>query len=248
MNILLTVPTWNEELVIARNLALLQEAVLRYLPEHDATIEVADNGSTDRTIDRIVGAIHELPLQVFQLDERGKGLAVRRSWERHLADMDILIFTDADLAADLSALPPFIQPIARGEADIVCASRFLKGSETERAPSREAASRLYRLFQRAILHLPVKDAQCGLKAISAAAARELLPKCQEKGWMFDSELLAFASRGGFRVLEVPVRWVEHRDPRRRSAIRLFQHGWGFILGLLRIRKRLSKTIDKTAIL
>lgn len=238
MRVLITVPTWNEAVVIERNLALLQDAIRKYLPEHEVIIEVADNGSTDGTVE-IVGAIHELPIRIFQIAERGKGLAIRRSWQRHLDDSDILVFTDADLAADLSALPSLIDPIVRGDADLVCASRFVEGAVAERALSREMASRLYRFLQHAILHLPVKDAQCGLKAISSHAARQLLPRCQENGWMFDSELLAFAAVGGFRVREIPVRWVEHRDPRRRSAIRLFKHGWGFLTGILRIRGRLS---------
>lgn len=234
MRILITVPTWNEAVVIERNLALLQAAIQKHLPEHNVMIEVADNGSTDGTVE----LIHGLPVQIFQIDQRGKGLAIRRSWERHLEDADILIFTDADLAADLAALPSLVDSIGRGEADLVCASRFVEGAVAERALSREIASRLYRFLQRTILRLPVKDAQCGLKAISSHAARQLLPRCQENGWMFDSELLAFATDGKFRVLEIPVRWVEHRDPRRRSAIRLFRHGWGFLAGLLRIRGRL----------
>ena len=98
-------------------------------------------------------------------------------------------------------------------------------------------SKTYRVLQRAILHLPVQDAQCGFKAISSRAAAALLPHCLEDGWMFDTELIAFASGKGMSVAEIPVAWIEHRDPRRRSALRLFRHGWGFISGLWRIRTR-----------
>jgi glycosyltransferase involved in cell wall biosynthesis len=233
----ITVPTWNEAVVIERNLRLLVEAVRIHLPAHTVTIEVADNASTDDT--RAVVQCVKTGLsnvQLLECDEQGKGLAIKTSWSHDLDTVDVLAFTDADLAADLEALPRLIEPIVRGEADVVCGSRFL-GGRIERSWMREIASRLYRLLQRSILSLPVRDAQCGFKAISNRAARELLPLCRERGWMFDSELLACAARRGYRVREIPVDWIEHRDPARRSALHLFRHGWGFLAGLIRIRSR-----------
>ncbi|MBU1630138.1 glycosyltransferase [Patescibacteria group bacterium] len=241
--ILITIPTWNEAVIIERNLKILQEAVLEYLPHHEVVIEVADNGSTDGTgwmVKNVQFTIYNL--QFFELEEKGKGLAIRRSWARHLDDADVLVFTDADLAADLSALPALVRPIMDDTADIVCGSRFIKGAKKQRIWYREAASVLYRFLQRLILHLPVQDAQCGFKAISQSAARELLPLCRETGWMFDSELLALAAAKEKRVVEIPVQWIEHRHPARRSAIQIWRHGWGFLSGLIRIRKAVEDGI------
>jgi len=238
-NILITIPTWNEEVVIGQNLEALRDAISRYLPGHQATIEVADNGSTDRTRD-IVRKVMEhgtWNMELHEVHGKGKGIAIRRSWERHLADEDILAFTDADLAADLAALPALVTPIADGTADLVCGSRYVAGSRIERGFVRDAMSKLYRALQQIVLRLPVQDAQCGFKAISSKAAAALLPLCREDGWMFDTELIALAAIKGMRIAEIPVAWIEHRDPRRRSALRLFRHGWGFISGLMRIRKR-----------
>ena len=106
--------------------------------------------------------------------------------------------------------------------------------------SRELASRLFRSWQRVMLRLPVQDAQCGFKAISAKAAKILLPQCLENSWLFDSELIALAVKQGFAVKEVPVAWIEHRNPARRSAIKLWKHGWEFLLGLAKIRSRINR--------
>lgn len=240
--ILLTIPTWNEARVIARTIDAVQVAVKTFLPGHDVVIEIADNASTDGTAD----IAERVGIRVLRLSEKGKGLAIRRSWEQHLDDTDILVFTDADLSADLSALPALIEPLLprtthheprTPPADIVCGSRFVEGSVCERRASREIASRLYRVLQRIILGLPVRDAQCGLKAITSSAARQVLPLCHETGWMFDSELLALAHKKGLRIAEIPVHWVEQRDPERRSALRLFRDGWGFLLGLAKIKFR-----------
>lgn len=235
--VLITIPTWNEEIVIRGTLAAVRDAAVHRLSGHDVTIEVADNGSTDRTR----GIVRETGgASLLDLHGRGKGMAIRSSWERHLADADVLCFTDADLAADLAALPALVGPILRGEADIVCGSRFVRGAVMERRPTREAASRLFRRLQHAVLRLPVEDAQCGFKAISRETASRILSFCRETGWLFDSEILAVAARKKLRILETPVSWVEHRDPRRRSALRLFRDGWGFLLGLAKIRLRISR--------
>lgn len=236
----ITVPTWNEAVVIERNLRMLVEAVRMHLSTHTVTIEVADNASTDDT--RAIVQCVKMGLsnvQLLECDEQGKGLAIKTSWSHDLDTVDVLAFTDADLAADLDALPRLVEPILRGEADVVCGSRFLGGRIT-RSRLREGASRLYRFLQRIILQLPVRDAQCGFKAISVRVARELIPLCRERGWMFDSELLAHAAKREWRVREIPVDWIEHRDPARRSALRLFRHGWGFLVGLIRIRRNVNQ--------
>lgn len=240
--ILITIPTWNEAIVIERSLAVLRDAVARHLGEHEVTIEVADNGSTDGTRGIVRSVTDDGPIcvRLLELAGTGKGMAIRQSWERYLNDADILAFTDADLAADVTALPSLVRPIEVGAADIVCGSRYLRGSRTSRSWMRTLASRLYRFLQHLVLHLPVQDAQCGFKAMSVGAARKLLPLLSENGWLFDTELLAFASKTGLRIVEIPVDWIEHRDPRRRSAIGLFRNGWGFLAGLWRIRKRVFR--------
>ncbi len=247
--ILITIPTWNEAAIIARTLATLGDACTRLLPDHDVTIEVADNGSTDGT-DSIVrnfiaaqslsSSYEATSYALRTITNRGKGLAIKTSWLAHREDEDIFIFLDADLAADLNALPALIRPVLDGKADLVCGSRFLPGAIVERKTSRELASRLFRSWQRFVLRLPVQDAQCGFKAASPRVVRDVLPRCVETGWLFDSELIARTARAGLPISEIPVSWIEHRDPSRRSALSLWKHGWGFVSGVVRIRKRLGR--------
>ncbi len=105
---------------------------------------------------------------------------------------------------------------------------------------REMLSRCFRVWQYVILHLPVRDAQCGFKAVSASVVREVVPKLRERKWLFDSELLAFAAQAKFRIREIPVDWIERRHPERRSALRVWKDGKEFLVGVLRIRRRLRK--------
>lgn len=236
MNVLITIPARNEALVIAQNVQVLCEAVRRLLPQHDVRIEVVDNGSTDGTAIAAKAAGIEA-LSVFELREPGKGGAIRASWLRHADSADIFLFMDADLAVALEDMPKLLEPLEQGEADLVCGSRFMDGAVVTRSWLRERVSRAYRALQCVVLHLPVDDAQCGFKAISRAALLDAVPRCEERAWLFDTELIALAQRRGFRVKEIPITWVEKRIAARRSSVSVLRHGLGFVFGVIRIRLR-----------
>lgn len=262
--ILITIPMWNEAAVIAANLKMLQECLQPLRSSFDLRIEVVDNGSTDGSGEIVrnfsnadqsflsKNVLKENAEETFSpesvdasslislvtIAEPGKGGAIRASWIRHLDDADILMFMDADLATDLEAVPRLIASIMSGESNIVCGSRFVRGARVERRIDRLVASWIYRLLQTIVLRLPVKDAQCGFKAVSAAAARDLLPRCVESGWMFDTELLAWAKVLHKNVVEIPVTWRDDRMRPRQSAIRLFRDSWGFVFRLFQIRIRM----------
>jgi len=62
------------------------------------------------------------------------------------------------------------------------------------------------------------DAQCGFKALTRKAARHLLPLVEGTGWFFDTELLVMAEKLGYRIFDLPVRWVENRDSRVKCFV------------------------------
>lgn len=239
--ILITVPVWNEASIIEANLLTLERACEQAWPEGNWMVEVADNGSTDETGTIVKRLTQNHPrLRYRFIPERGKGGVIQISWLASQQDFDAFVFLDADLAADVRALPRLVAPILEGRADVVVGSRFFDGSKVTRSPMREILSRCFRVWQFIILKLPVRDAQCGFKAASARVVREVVPKLCERKWLFDSELLAFAAKMNFRIQEIPVDWIERRNPMRRSAIRLWKDGKEFFVGVLRIRRRLRK--------
>ena len=82
-----------------------------------------------------------------------------------------------------------------------------------RGAKREVISRGYNLLLRGTLATRLSDAQCGFKAIRADVAARLLPLVEDTGWFFDTELLVLAERGGLRIHEVPVDWIDDPDSR-----------------------------------
>jgi putative flippase GtrA len=123
---------------------------------------------------------------------------------------------DVDLSTDLRALLPLVAPLVSGHSDVAIGTRLAAGSRVVRGPKRELISRGYNRILRTALRARFSDAQCGFKAVSAGALRELLPEVRDDGWFFDTELLVLAQRHGMRIHEVPVDWID--DPDSRVAI------------------------------
>jgi len=208
----ITFPVFNEEAQLAASL----QRVARFLatqPQYEWELVVADNGSEDRTLEkaREIADGWEARLRILHWDAAGRGRALQGAWLG--SEAEVLSYMDIDLSTDLVHLPALIATVANNEADLAVGSRLAPGSRTTRGWKRELLSRGYNRLLQATLGLKVRDAQCGFKAISRAAARSLLPQVRDPGFFFDTELLVLAQRQGWRLRELPVRWVDDPDTR-----------------------------------
>lgn len=195
-------------------------------------ITIAENASTDATPDLANRLADELPhVRVRQRATPGRGGALRDAWTS--SDADLLAYVDADLSTDLADLGRLLAPLADGTADLAIGSRLLPGSAVTRALGRELISRSYNRLVRTMLGAQVHDAQCGCKAITADAARRLLPGVENDGWFFDTELLLLASEHGERIVELPVSWVEDRH----SSVRILATAAEDLTGLARVARQ-----------
>lgn len=233
----LVIPCYNEAHVLADSVARVQAWCAGH-PEHQWRVVIADNASTDGTLEvartleadaRAAGR----PGQVVALHipVKGRGIALRVAWLT--AEADVVAYMDVDLSTDLEALPALIDPLAAGEADVAYGSRLAPGARTQRSFRREAISRAYVLILRLAAGLRVSDAQCGFKALTREAARALVPLVVDTRWFFDSELLLIAQANGYRLREVPVRWVEDPDTR----VHVVQTAIEDLRGIWRLRRR-----------
>jgi glycosyltransferase involved in cell wall biosynthesis len=207
----IVVPVYNERSALERSIRRLHGFLEANMP-FAWRIVIADNASTDGTslIARALAA--ELSCtEALVLPAKGRGRALRAAWSA--SDADVLCYMDVDLSTDLRALLPLVAGIVSGHSDIAIGTRLAPGSHVERGPKRELISRCYNALLHVILGARFSDAQCGFKAISAHAARTLLPEVRDEAWFFDTELLTLAQRRGMRIHEVAVDWVDDGDSR-----------------------------------
>jgi glycosyltransferase involved in cell wall biosynthesis len=213
------IPTKNEEGLIAE--------IIDAVRPHATEILVVDGHSTDRT--REIAA--ERDVRVLLDGGRGKGEALRRSFTE--ARHDILVFIDADGSHDPNDIPRLVDPIRRGEAELVIASRTRGGSDelhgTAEQLLRYVGSQLIMLAINYRWRVTLTDSQNGFRAVRRDVAVALGLKSNLT--TIEQEMLMRALKHGCRVVEVPSHEFERRWG--ISKVRVWRLWWAYLWSLAR---------------
>jgi glycosyltransferase involved in cell wall biosynthesis len=223
-------PVYNEEHVLEKSVTTLRKFLQDNVTDFDWIITIGDNASTDKTLE--IGKELEKrfeDVRIFHLPQKGRGRMVKYAWQK--SDAEILSYMDIDLSTDLNAFPPMVRAIMEGY-DVAIGSRQYKGSEVKRSFKRELISRGYIWILKLLLGFPFTDAQCGFKAVSKKLVKDLFGMIEDDEWFFDTELLYLAHKNGYKVKELPVRWIEDTD----SRVKIARTAWLDIKGVFRMRK------------
>jgi dolichyl-phosphate beta-glucosyltransferase len=233
LSVSVVIPAYNEE----RRIPATIRATHQYLTAQGANFEilVVDDGSQDRTAEAVRTLSQEFStLKLVQLGRNcGKGRAVREGMLR--AEGDLILFTDADQATSVDHLSKLLVPMQERGCQIAIASRAMKGAVLLRRPARYrvALGNGFGFLVRALLIQGVKDTQCGFKCFTREATRKIFSQLTCQNVLFDTEVLLLAARHGYRVAEVPVRWVHDPDSR---LLYDFWDALGLLRELFRIRR------------
>lgn len=229
------IPVFNEALILRENIGRLQNWLTDNLAIYDWQIIIADNNSTDQTgaIGRELTAADKR-VRYFFIPQKGRGLALRRSFLEFPADF--AVYMDVDLATDLSALPTMMRGLDNEAYDIVTGSRFAPGSQIQRSLLREIVSRGYVWLVKAMFHTPLSDLQCGFKGINKKVVANIVPQTKDKEWFFDTELLLLAEQNNYKIKSIPINWVETRSIGRKSKVKLIKSIAQFVHNLMKFKK------------
>lgn len=232
MKLSVIIPAYNEQ---NRLPATLQDAQAWLQAHFDGSYEmlVVDDGSVDATADKVrelAAGMPELRL-LQQPHNQGKGAAVRRGMLE--ASGAIRLFMDADHATHISEVVKVMTAIHDG-ADVVIASRQHPDSDIARHQSwlREHMGQGFNLLMRGMVGLDMPDTQCGFKAFTAEAARAVFSRQKLDGFSFDVEALFLAQALRFRMVEIPVRWVNEPN----SRVKILVDPMKMFVDLIRIRR------------
>jgi glycosyltransferase involved in cell wall biosynthesis len=232
MKVCVTLPVYNEE----EQLASSVEKVLDVCRKNykDFEILIADNASKDRTLD-IAKELSKKYKEVkyIHLPQKGRGRALKAAWQS--TDADIMCYMDIDLSTDLKHLEELTQAIKEGY-DVAFGSRHQKESELKRSFKRDILSKGYVFLVKLFLGTRYNDYQCGFKAINKKVARELLPKIKDNEWFFDTELIVKADKYGYKLKEIPVKWIEDKG----STVNIRKTVVNYIKNIFRLRRELSE--------
>ena len=128
---------------------------------------------------------------------------------------EIFCFFDGDLSTDLKHLKEMINHIETNEYDLVIGSRTLSLSSAKHNNLREFLSHRYISYVKRILNLQLSDFQCGFKGFKTDVLKHLAEKTTNKGWAWDTEILAWSLHDNCKILELPVTWKESEKSNMR---------------------------------
>jgi dolichol-phosphate mannosyltransferase len=200
-------PTYDE----LENLEPMLRALGGVLGPDDRVLVIDDNSpdGTGELADRLAA---ELPFVDVLHRERKEGLgpAYIAGFRQALAaDAELVLEIDCDFSHDPSDVPRLIE--AAADADLVLGSRYVRGGQVrDWGLLRRAISKGASIYTQLLL-MPVKDATGGFKCIRRAVLERIdLEAIDARGYMFQIETTFRARRAGFRVLEIPITFVDRR--------------------------------------
>ena len=236
MKISVVIPMYNEEKIIKDTANTLYGYMTKHFAEREFEILFSNDGSLDNS----ASAVEALGLPSCRVvgyeKNQGKGCAVRTAVLE--AEGDIVMFTDADLAYGTDVIARVAETFAANpDADMVIGSRNLSDDGYEGYTLlRKLASKTYIKVLCVAGGFKLSDSQCGCKAFRGEAAKKIFSRCEVNGFAFDFEAILWSQRYGCKIVEMPVKIINHRE----SKVHVFSDTFKMLRDLRRMKKRIRK--------
>lgn len=244
MQTIVVVPTYNE----ADNIEPLCTAIFRLHPEtHLLIVDDASPDGTGEIADKMIhdarwaGRLHVL----HRKGKEGLGRAYIAGFNWALQrDYDAMIEMDADLSHDPMFLDNLIK--AAETADVVIGSRYMNGISVINWPLRRIILSLAaNYYVRKITRIPVNDCTSGYRLYRRTVLEAInLSTVKSNGYSFQVEMTFRAHITGFRIVEVPIIFMERRAGQSKMSKREIWESTKMPLRL-RLRERsLKRSLKK----
>lgn len=209
----IVIPVYNEASIVASAAAELTQGL--DARGWDYEIIFAENGSRDATPQILEGMCAANPrLRWFHSERPNYGVALKAGIQKARGTY---VFCDEIDLCDLSFYDTALPLLEGGRADMVVGSKAAKGASDERPLVRRAATRVHNGLLRVVLGFQGTDTH-GLKAFRREALLPVVGRCVVDMDVFASEFVIRAWREGLRVMEIPIKLHEKRQP----SIHLFK--------------------------
>ena len=232
--ITLIIPMYNENAIIADTARTLHE----YMSSHFESYEIlfSDDGSKDGCGETVRTLGLDSVRVVGYPDNHGKGCAVRTAMLE--AKGEVVMFTDADLAYGTEVIRrAYDMLMSSPEASMLIGSRNLSKDGYEGYTAiRKIMSKAYIKVLCIVGGFKLSDSQCGCKAYRQTAAKDIFSRCKVDGFAFDFESIIWAQKLGYKIIEMPVKIINHRE----STVRVFRDTAKMLRDLVRIRTGVAR--------
>lgn len=225
------VACYNEE----KNIADTIKRINNTMPK--AEIIVVDDGSKDKTVEAAKKTKIKNLKVIMYMPNKGKGNAINVGVKA--AKGVIQAQVDADSQFPPEELPRLIKPITDNNADVVFASRFVKGSTVQKGSltgTRRLANFVVSGFTSILAAKRFTDVNAGFKAWKSNIIRDIDFQC--KHFAYEPEIAIKGTEKGYKFIEVPVNYKGRQTG--ISNVKLLRDGILIPLYLLRLKLSLIK--------
>ena len=230
------IPTYNEK----ENIEKIIRAVFSL--EGDYHILVIEDGSPDGTADIVKRLQKDFPERLFIIQRAGKqglGTAYITGFKWAIAhEYDYIFEMDADFSHNPDDLPRLYRTCKDG-ADLAIGSRYCDGISVINWPiGRVIMSYYASVYVRTVLNMKVYDTTAGFKCYRRKVLETIdLDNVRMKGYGFQIEMKYSTYRLGFKIVEVPIIFVDRKEGTSKMSSGIFGEAFW---GVLRMRMRKIK--------
>ena len=175
------------------------------LPKDTVSLVIlVDDGSTDATLE----VARQLGLEIFVHNQNyGYGANQKTCYAEALrAGADIVVMVHPDYQYDPRLVPQIIEPIVRGEADVVLGSRLKSGSALAQGMPwwKYISNRFLTGAENRAFDLTLSEFHTGYRAFRREVLESVNFALNSDGFVFDQQIIAQVVAGGFRIAEIAV--------------------------------------------
>ena len=226
---------YNEESIICDTAKKLT-AYLEQTYGEDYELIFYDDGSSDSSAEMVKNLSLPHVRVIEGKENHGKGRGVKVSV---LASKGkYVMFTDADLAYGCDTIKKMFDSLeADKSASLSIGSRNISADGYDGYTLiRKFASKAYIKVLTVLGGLKCSDSQCGCKAFIGEKIRPVLEKCKIDGFAFDFEIILRAQKAGLKIIEVPVKIINHRQ----SKVHLIRDAFNMLGDIAKINRMIRK--------
>jgi dolichol-phosphate mannosyltransferase len=219
-------PTYNERENV--------ESMVRALDDKDVRVLVVDDNSPDGTgeiADRLAAELDYVDV-LHRERKEGLGPAYLAGFRRALAEgAELVLEMDCDFSHSPDDVPRLVA--AAADADLVIGSRYAPGGSIgDWGAVRRFVSYGGSMYARVLLSAPVRDLTGGFKCFHRRVLETIdLDAIHSRGYAFQIETTYRALRAGFRVVEIPIHFVDREEGGSKMSRAIVAEGIWKVLGL-----------------
>lgn len=190
----MVIPAYNEETRV--------QAVIEEIAKLGYRMIIVNDGSEDRTLDKLIESQNKYPENIFILNHiinQGMGAAIRTGLEavkRH--NPKYIVNMDADGQHAIEDIDKVCEPLIKGEADAVIGVRPFKDMPFSKSFANNIMNFLTRIFYR----VNVSDSQTGFRAFTIDTLNKV--DIRARGYIIASEFLRQFKENKIKLKEVTI--------------------------------------------